>query len=81
MITQETIDKVKYAEAVAYVYFVVQNSKYLKEIRRSPNFFDCWDCSGTTTTGRQFVNEFKVRNLNAKDWSGKTMIENSKLQG
>jgi hypothetical protein len=73
------IDKCQYAENVAYVHFVMQNSKHLQLIKRSPDKYSCWDCSGITTNNQRFIVEFKIRNNTSKDYTG-WMIENKKLK-
>jgi hypothetical protein len=68
------------AEGIAYAFFVEHNSQYLKYIRRSPGMFDPWDCSGMTIGGQYFIIEFKIRNTDARQYSGRTLIENSKIE-
>lgn len=79
-ISNETLERVEYAECVSYVYFVECNNDFLKEIHRCKDQFNPWDASGVTKNNQKFIVEFKVRNANASQYSGKTMIETQKLK-
>ena len=58
--------------------FVMHNHQHLQENHRSKDQNDSWDLAGVTKKGRKFIQEFKIRNYKASQWSDKIMIENSK---
>ncbi|MGI6338921.1 MAG: hypothetical protein ACOXZV_06015 [Bacteroidales bacterium] len=78
--TQEETERIQYAESVAYVYFAEHFSKYFKLIKKMNYLYSDFDCSGITITNHKIIIEFKIRDKEARMYSGSTMIENKKLK-